>query len=77
MKKREAIAEEMRLIKVEGISEDELAIAKEQMKSSYVFLKRTLTTECMLTVNIHCCFPPPADHPEIWTESMEWIWMPE
>ncbi|HQC82533.1 MAG TPA: pitrilysin family protein [Bacillota bacterium] len=33
----EAIAEEMRLIKAEGISEDELAIAKEQMKSSYVF----------------------------------------
>ena len=33
----EAIAEEMELVKTEGIGWDELTIAKEQLKSSYVF----------------------------------------
>ena len=38
----EAIAEEMRLIKEKGIDEEELAIAKEQMKSSYVFAQENV-----------------------------------
>jgi predicted Zn-dependent peptidase len=38
----EAIAEEMELIKKKGIGEEELAIAKEQMKSSYVFAQENV-----------------------------------
>ena len=40
----EAVAEELKLLKDEGISEDELLIAKEQLKSSFVFSQENVNS---------------------------------